>query len=134
MPELHCIVVTPEATVRDQQADFVVLPLFDGEIGIAPGHSPMIGRLGAGEMRIVANGQTSRFYLEGGFLQVVENTVTVLTGRAVPAEDIELEKSEGLLAAAQAQKAHSPEDLALRQRKVDQARAQIRVARRAAAQ
>ncbi len=50
--KLHCIVVTPEQTVLDEPADFVALPLFDGEIGIAPGHSPMIGRLGYGEMRI----------------------------------------------------------------------------------
>ena len=37
---LHCIVVTPEQTVRDEAADFVALTLFDGEIGIAPGHAP----------------------------------------------------------------------------------------------
>ena len=47
------IVVTPEATVLDEQVDFVALPLYDGEIGIAPGRSPMIGRLGYGELRLV---------------------------------------------------------------------------------
>ena len=53
--DLQCIVVTPERTVRDTSAEFVALPLYDGEIGIAPGHSPMIGRLGSGEMRIVGD-------------------------------------------------------------------------------
>ena len=48
---LRCIVVTPEETVLEGEASFVALPLFDGEIGIARGHSPMIGRLGFGEMR-----------------------------------------------------------------------------------
>ncbi len=48
---LQCIVVTPERTVFDQPAEFVALTLFDGEIGIAPGHAPLIGRLGCGEMR-----------------------------------------------------------------------------------
>ena len=49
---LQCIVVTPERTLCDRPADFVALTLLDGEIGIAPGHTPMIGRLGCGEMRI----------------------------------------------------------------------------------
>ena len=49
---LQCIVVTPEMTVLDTNAQFVALPLFDGECGIAPGRSPLIGRLGYGEMRI----------------------------------------------------------------------------------
>ena len=43
---MQCIVVTPERTLYDRPADFVALCLFDGEIGIAPGHTPMIGRLG----------------------------------------------------------------------------------------
>ena len=50
---MQCIVVTPEATVLDEPADFVALPLYDGEIGIAPGHAPTLGRLGYGEMRVV---------------------------------------------------------------------------------
>ena len=70
MAQLQCIVVTPEATVRDEPADFVALPLYDGEVGIAPGRSPMIGRLGYGEMRIKQGGQTSRYYVDGGFAQV----------------------------------------------------------------
>ena len=45
---LECVVVTPEETALETPATFVALPLFDGEIGIAPGHSPMIGRLGYG--------------------------------------------------------------------------------------
>ena len=46
---MRCIVVTPEKTVVDEPAEFVALPLFDGEIGISPRHSPMIGRLGCGD-------------------------------------------------------------------------------------
>ena len=53
----QCIVVTPERTVYDRPAEFVALTLFDGEIGIAPGHVPLIGRLGYGEMRIGRKGQ-----------------------------------------------------------------------------
>ena len=54
---IQCSVVTPEATLLDAPADFVALPLFDGEIGIGPDHSPFIGRLGYGELRVVEGGQ-----------------------------------------------------------------------------
>src|SRR5207248_4370569 len=87
MPKLlHCVVVTPEATALEQDAEFVALPLYDGEIGIAPAHSPMIGRLGYGEMRIrSAGGRIATYYLDGGFVQVTDNVVSVRANRAVPA-------------------------------------------------
>ena len=59
--KLQCIVVTPESTVLDEQVEFVALPLDDGEIGIAPGRAPLIGRLGYGELRLVTGGKTQRF-------------------------------------------------------------------------
>jgi F-type H+-transporting ATPase subunit epsilon len=132
MAKLQCIVVTPEKTILDQPADFVALPLFDGEIGLAPGRSPMIGRLGAGELRILQkeSGDSVRYYIEGGFVEVVDNVVSVLTNRAVRAEDLVEEDAQNRLAAARERPAHSPELMAIRDRLVDQARAEVRVARR----
>jgi F-type H+-transporting ATPase subunit epsilon len=129
---LKCIVVTPEKTVLESEADFVALPLFDGEIGIAPGHSPMIGRLGDGEMRLRAAGRASRYYVEGGFVEVVNDVVSVLTNRAVPAAGVDLPAAEEQLGRALQRPAHSEELLAIRERAISQARAQIRVARRSA--
>jgi F-type H+-transporting ATPase subunit epsilon len=131
IPELQCLIVTPEKTVRDQQAEFVALPLYDGEIGIAPGHTPMIGRLDAGEMRIRTSDQTSRLYIEGGFVEVLGNVVTVLTSRAVPAEELDAAVAAEQLEAAQRRPAHSDEEFAQRDRLTTQCRAQARVARRA---
>ena len=133
MAKLQCIVVTPERTILDQPADFVALPLFDGEIGLAPGRSPMIGRLGSGEMRLVRDdqGQTLRYYIEGGFVEVVENVVSVLTNRAVRAEKLVVEEAQERLAAALERPARSPELMDIRDRLVNQARAEIRVASRA---
>jgi len=128
---LQCVIVTPEATVLEATADFVALPLLDGEIGIAPGHSPMIGRLGFGEMRIVHGGQTRRFYIDTGFVQVAENVVSVLTNRAIPAEAIDPLAAAEQLTAARARVATTPETLALRERAQWQARALLRVADRA---
>jgi F-type H+-transporting ATPase subunit epsilon len=131
MAKLQCIVVTPEATVRDEPADFVVLPLYDGELGVAPSHTPLIGRLGFGELRIVLDGKTTRLYVDGGFAHVADNVVSVMTSRAIPAEKLDPAVAEEQLAAARARRADSTEALALRERAEQQARAQIRVAHRA---
>jgi F-type H+-transporting ATPase subunit epsilon len=128
---MQCIVVTPERTLFDQPAEFVVLTLFDGEIGIAPGHTPMIGRLGCGEMRIRREGRTDCYYVEGGFVEMLGNVVSVLTQRAVPAGQIDQAVVQEQLYFAQSRAATTPEALAARQRSVEQSRAQLRVARRA---
>ena len=128
---LQCIVVTPERTLYDHPAEFVVLTLFDGEIGNAPGHTPMIGRLGCGEMRITQDEQTDRYYVEGGFVEVADNVVSVLTNRAAPAALLDEAVAREQLAAAQARPAHTPELMAIRDRAVTASRAQLHVARRA---
>jgi F-type H+-transporting ATPase subunit epsilon len=131
MPQIECIVVTPESTILDEQVDFVALPLYDGEIGILPGRAPLIGRLGFGELRLVSSGQARRYYVDGGFVQVAENVVSVLTNRAVPASAVDPQVAAEQLAQAQARKANSDELLAIRDRLELQARGQIRVAARA---
>lgn len=130
MAKLQCIVVTPEATVRDEPADFVALPLYDGEMGVLPGHTPLIGRLGYGELRIARDGQTVRIYVDGGFAHVADNIVSVMTSRAIPADKLDTAVGLELLAAARARPADSPETIELRERAQQQARAQIRVARK----
>jgi F-type H+-transporting ATPase subunit epsilon len=127
---MQCIVVTPERTVCDLQAEFVALTLFDGEIGVAPRHAPLIGRLGYGEMRVRGAGNATRYYVEGGFVEVLGDVVTVLTQRAIPAADIDAEVVLEQLHSAQSRRAALPEAQAVRERAVAQARAQLRVARR----
>ena len=131
MFELQCIVVTPERTVRDETCDFVALPLFDGEIGIAPGHTPMIGRLGAGELRLKQGDAVSRYYVEGGFVEVLADVVSVLTGRAVPAEDLDRTVAAEQLESARRRPVRTPEEMAARDAQVARLRAQLRVVRRA---
>jgi F-type H+-transporting ATPase subunit epsilon len=127
---LQCIVVTPEAAVLQTPAEFVALPLFDGELGVLPGHSPFIGRLGYGELRVKENGKTSRLYVDGGFVQVADNVVSVLTNHAIPAEKLNATAARQQLATAQAKKANSLELIAIRDRAEQQARAQLRIAER----
>lgn len=127
--QLKLVVVTPEATVLEAPAEFVALPLFDGEIGIAPLHSPMIGRVGYGEMRVKHGGGTTRYYIDGGFVQVADNVVSVLTGRASPANSLDAATAAEQLNEARRRPSNTPELMALRDRAELQARAQVRVAR-----
>jgi F-type H+-transporting ATPase subunit epsilon len=127
---LRCIVVTPEETVLDAQADFVALPLFDGELGVGKGHSPLIGRLGYGELRLRTGKATIRYYVDGGFVQVNDNVVSVLTNRAIPAAAIDEVAAAEQLAMGLARKVSGEEELAVRDRIVKQARAQMRVSMR----
>ncbi len=110
---------------------FVALPLFDGEIGIAPLHSPLIGRLGFGEMRLKKGEVEKRYYVDGGFVQVADNVVSVLTNRAVDAKDLSAAAAEAQLEAAIKQKADTDELLAIRDRSIAQSRAQLRTIRHA---
>jgi len=126
---LQVVVVTPEQTALEQEAEFVALPLYDGELGIAPLHSPLIGRLGYGEMRIKTAAKTLHYYIDGGFVQVVDDVVSVLTNRAVPANKIDGAAAQTQLNAAMAKPANTPELLAVRDRSIAQARAQIRIAK-----
>jgi F-type H+-transporting ATPase subunit epsilon len=122
-------VVTPERAVLDEVADFVALPMYDGELGVLPGRAPLIGRLGYGELRIRHGAQTRRFFVDGGFAQVRANVVTVLTQRAIRAEEIDPAAAERALEAALTP-APTPEASAARQKDQERARAQLRVARR----
>lgn len=126
--ELHCVVVTPERALLDEPADFIALPLYDGELGVLPGRAPMIGRLGYGELRIRRGAVTRRFFIDGGFAQVRENTVTVLTGRAVKAEEIDPAAVQRTLDQARSP-AQSPEERAARDKAQERARSQLRVSR-----
>jgi F-type H+-transporting ATPase subunit epsilon len=125
---VRCVVVTPESTLMDEPADFVVLPLFDGELGIAHGRAPLIGRLGSGEMRIKTGDSTRRLFVDGGFAQVRDDIVTVLTSRAVGAREIDVPAYQAELDRAKAIKAVTDIEQAEKDRSVERARAAIRVA------
>ena len=74
-------VISPEAVLYEGTTDSVVAPAFDGEVGILTGHAPMMTLLGKGVLRL--GGRTGqRFNVDGGFLQVADNVVRVVTEKA----------------------------------------------------
>jgi F-type H+-transporting ATPase subunit epsilon len=131
---LRCVIVTPEATVLDTRARFVALPLFDGERGVGPGHASFIGRLGAGAVRITAEqgtGESVRStFVESGFVEVGHDTVTVITQRAVPAEQLDAAAARADLEKIAAAPAVGDAAIAARLAAQNAARAGVRTAAR----
>jgi F-type H+-transporting ATPase subunit epsilon len=82
---LTVAVISPERTVFEGEADQIVVPAWDGEIGILRGHAPLLTLLGKGTLRITTGGAEQSFDVEGGFMQVADDVVTVLSERAASA-------------------------------------------------
>jgi len=95
------VIVTPEKALIDEACDFVAVPMYDGELGVLPGRLPLIGRLGFGELRTKIGEIVHHYYVDGGFVQIKNNVVTVLTSKAQKGEDINETQIEATIAAAQ---------------------------------
>lgn len=80
---LHVSVISPEKVLFEGSVDAVVAPAFDGEIGILIGHAPMVVLLGNGTLRLGPDVGGKRFAVNGGFLQVDDDNVRVVTESAV---------------------------------------------------
>ncbi len=128
--QVRCVIVTPERAVLDGLFESVVLPMYDGELGVLHGRAPLIGRLGAGELRLRRGHEERRYFVDGGFAQVRADVVSVLTPRAVRAEDIDPGAASEELARALAPAADA-KDQGAKLKAQERARAQLRVANRA---
>ena len=126
---LRCVVVTPERTQLDREAEYVSLPMFDGEVGVMQGRAPMIGRLGYGTMKLQTAAGPEKYYIDGGFAHIEGNVVNVLTGKAIPADLLDSEESRQSLEQALDLPAKSPEAAQLKATAVMRARGQVRASR-----
>lgn len=129
---IRCVITTPEATSLDTHARSVVLPLDDGERGVARGHTPFIGRLGAGEVRVISeHGEAvRRVFVEGGFVEVSNGIVSVITQRAVLAESLDAAAAKTDLERIAASRATGDEAIATKLRQLETARKLVRTASR----
>ncbi|MBN1444313.1 MAG: ATP synthase F1 subunit epsilon [Planctomycetes bacterium] len=131
---LQCTITTPEQRVFEGDATSVVLPAAAGELCILPRHAPLVGSLGFGELRITApDGSTRRFFVQGGFLQVYQNAVTVLATSAVDAVDLDPAAEEAELARLQSMVPPAQDDpraLEAHGRQVAVRRSRLRMARK----
>lgn len=127
---IRCVVVTPERTELDRVVDSIVLPMYDGELGIKRGRAAMIGRLGYGQMRLQTESGTESFYIDGGFAQVEKDVVSVLTSRALPAKSLNVGTAETELAEALSAPAATAQQQQTKAAAVMRARGLLRTASR----
>ena len=129
MSTFQCSVVTPERAVLECEARFVAFPAHDGEIGILRGRSPLLCQLGIGPLRVESDDETHVLMIDGGFAQMVENRLTLLTEQAHPASEVDREAALEALKAALAREASSADEHEERQKDIRRARVQLKVAK-----
>lgn len=102
-------IVSAENEIFSGEAEMVFAPAILGEVGIAPGHTPMLTQLGPGEVRLqIAGAEDQAFYISGGMLEVQPKIVTILSDTAQRAED--LDEAAVLKAKEEAERAMSESD------------------------
>src|SRR5579859_8086179 len=99
--DLRIVLVTPETTLLDEKVEKLRFPLYDGQIGILPGRAPLVGRLGSGELRVTTAKGFSSYFIDGGFVQVKENVVSLLTDSAQLASTLDPRQAEDELHSVQ---------------------------------
>lgn len=128
-------IVTPEAKSFSGEVEGVVVPAVDGELGILPGHVGLMTQIEPGELRVMQAGQEIHLAVGGGFVEVVEDRVSVLTDMAVREDEIDESAAEEAMKRAEAtmrDKKLSGEEHATVQAALQKSLAQLRVKRRRA--
>jgi len=92
--KINLTVVTRERKIIDTEADEVVLPATDGEIGVLPGHTPLLTTLRIGEMRYRSGGRVERMVLSWGFAEVLPDRVIVLAERGILPSEVDAAMAE----------------------------------------
>ncbi len=86
---LQLEIVTPEKRVYSDTIETVVLPTVEGEVGILPGHLPLLTQLEPGELRVMKSGKPETLAVGGGFVEVAADKVSVLAESAIDVEEID---------------------------------------------
>jgi F-type H+-transporting ATPase subunit epsilon len=79
MKTVPCEIITPEKVYLRDEAEFVVAPGLEGELGVLPGHARLLAQLVRGELRIVKGQKTRRFTIDGGFIHIAPAAVKIIT-------------------------------------------------------
>lgn len=126
--QLTLEMVTPEKVAWSAQAEFVVLPGWEGEMGVLPGHEPYLVQLKAGEVRVTENGEVRRFAISGGFAEVKDDKVSLFAETAEMAGQIDAERAAQALEKAKAETLRKDLDpMQLMQAEAAMRRAQVRL-------
>ena len=113
MAEMKLEIVTAERVVYSEDVNVLVAPGSDGELGILPGHAPLLTTLAPGEIKVTKDGDESFMAVSGGFLEVLGNKVTILANTAEYADEIDEDRAEAALQRAQERVATAESDMDL---------------------
>jgi len=125
----QCSVVTPARAVLECEAKFVALPAWDGEVGVLRNRAPLLCRLGIGPLRIETPSENHLLFVDGGFAEMAENKLTILTSAARLPEELDRDEIAQSLDAARAMEVRDEESFKARQDALKRARAQKKLVR-----
>jgi len=126
--KLNLEMVTPYKRVLSEEVDEITAPGSVGELGVLPGHTPLLTTLNIGEFTYRKGGEAFHVAVNWGYLEVEEDKVTVLVETAEPADEIDLARAQAALGRAEeALKSLSPEDKEFKVMEAALERALIRV-------
>lgn len=125
---IHLAVASPSASLFVGEVDSVQIPMHDGLIGLLPGHAPLIGKLGFGRLRLRSAAQERNFVIEGGFVEIAADTVTVLATEGAACETLDRQQAQEALQQARQEPAEGEEAVERRLERIAAARARIRYA------
>jgi len=87
-------IATAERVIYSDDVDIVIAPGIEGQMAILPSHAPLLTMLQSGELVVRKEGEETAIFVSGGFLEVMQNRVTVLADTAERAEEIDIERAE----------------------------------------
>ncbi len=125
----QCSVITPERSVLECETTSVVFPAHDGELGVLVNRSALLCRVGIGVMRIQQASGSQSLFVDGGFAQIVDNRLTILTEQSKKPEELNSQDAEQALVEARAMDMVEDGAFTARQKAVERAKVQIRLSR-----
>ena len=124
----QCSVITPERKALECDATFVAFPAHDGEMGVLTHRVPLVCKLGIGALRIETAEEKHVMFIDGGFAQVVDNRLTLLTEQARKPEDLDAAAAVEALVEARAMKITDETSFTARDKAVRRAQVQLKLA------
>ena len=127
MAKLKFEIVTAERVVYAGEVNVVIAPGIDGQLAILPNHAPLLTTLQPGDLTVRKEGEEQDIFVSGGFLEVMQNRVTVLADTAERAEEIDISRAEEARRRAEERLRIHPEDVDLARAEVALQRAMMRI-------
>ncbi|UCE60386.1 MAG: ATP synthase F1 subunit epsilon [Phycisphaerales bacterium] len=126
----HCSVITPEKAVLECDATSVVFPAHDGEMGVLLNRAPLLCKMGIGALRVETAEDKQIMFVDGGFAQVVDNRLTILTEQAKTPDEIDRAAAEAILVEVQAMKITDEATYIARDKAIQRSKVQLKLTKK----